>query len=318
MTDAYLPPFFLFNGHLETIYPALFRRVSSPPFTAQRIATPDNDFLDTRLYSRGSKKIVILSHGLEGRADRPYIVGMGNACLQKGFDVLAWNFRGCGDEMNRQLRFYHSGATDDLDVIVSHVSTLGYEEIHLIGFSLGGNVTLKYLGENRTLIPSLKKAAVFSVPMDLHTSCHTLSLPYNRVYANRFLKSLKKKIRLKAKLRKELDTSHLEKIRTLKEFDNFYTAPLHGFNNAVHYYDQCSSIRFVASIRTPTLIINAKNDPFLSPECYPETLLRGHPYVQFENPAKGGHVGFAQFNKNGLYWSEERALDFLSGNSSMH
>jgi predicted alpha/beta-fold hydrolase len=309
--NIYSPPFFLFNGHLETIYPALFRKVEAPIFSETRILTPDDDSLEVYIRDQKSNRAVIISHGLEGNAHRPYINGMANACFRQGYDVITWNFRGCGSEINKQLRFYHSGATEDLEVVVRFAFEKGYEEINLIGFSLGGNITLKYLGERKP-DDRIKKAVTFSVPMDLHTSCQKISSPSNFIYSRRFLKSLKHKVIRKSKLFSELDITGIEKINSLMLFDDRYTAPLHGFKNAQHYYQECSSVRFVDAISIPTLIINAKNDPFLSPECYPEKLLKNHPYVRFESPAKGGHVGFSGFNKNGLYWSEQRATNFLS------
>lgn len=309
----YLPPFFLFSPHLETIYPALFRRVQLQPYTRERIATPDDDFLDLDWLRNSSSRAAIISHGLEGNTNRPYVRGMAKALFQNGFDVVAWNMRGCSEEMNRQLRFYHSGATDDLDTVVRHViQSKAYTEIALIGFSLGGNITLKYLGE-QAVPHSIKKAVVFSVPLDLKTSCQKISLPANRIYASRFLKSLKAKIMKKARQRPELDTAGMGKITSLAAFDDRYTAPIHGFRNASDYYDQCSSIHFLADIRTPTLVVNTLNDPFLSAECFPASWLENHPFVNLEIPERGGHVGFTQFNKNGLYWSELRALKFLSG-----
>ena len=308
----YLPPFFLFNPHLETIFPALMRRVILSPYTRERISTPDDDFLDLDWLQKESDKLVIISHGLEGNSQRPYVKGMAKALHDNGYDVLAWNFRGCGGEINRQRRFYHSGATDDLDTVLDHVMALRrYRSIFLVGFSLGGNITLKYLGERR-VSKFIRKAIVFSVPMDLLTSCVKISKPANRIYSDRFVRSLKNKIRVKARTRSDLDTSKLSGIRTLTEFDDCYTAPLHGFENAKDYYHRCSSIRFVKDIKIPTLIINTRNDPFLSEECFPAAMLEGHPHVQLEILSRGGHVGFAQFNKNGLYWSEQRTLEFLS------
>jgi predicted alpha/beta-fold hydrolase len=306
----YLPPFFLLGAHLETIYPALLRRVQLSPYTRERILTPDDDFLDLDWLQKTSDKVAIISHGLEGNTSRPYIKGMARALFENGFDVLAWNFRGCSEEMNRQLRFYHSGASDDLDTVVKHVmANKSYKEIYLVGFSLGGNITLKYLGE-RTPPEIIKKAVVFSVPMDLKTSCEKISQPANRIYSNRFLRSLKSKILIKAKTRGELDTSKLGGIKTLAAFDDLYTAPLHGFADAADYYERCSSIRFVSNIQTDTLIVNTLNDPFLSPACFPTGLLKNHPRVKLQVLARGGHVGFTLFNKNGLYWSEQRALEF--------
>ena len=308
--EKYTPPFLLFSPHLETIYPAVARKVSIESYQRERISTPDDDFLDLDWLKKASKKLVIISHGLEGNSSRAYIKGMAKVFHSQGFNILAWNYRGCSEEMNRQVRFYHSGATDDLGTVINHSINLGFEEIYLIGFSLGGNITLKYLGE--ALPPTeIKKAVAISVPMDLKASCEKISLPSNWIYSNRFLKSLKNKVVTKAAHRKEIDISGIEKIKTLSQFDNRYTAPIHGFKDALDYYNQCSSIRFVNDIRIPTLILNAENDPFLSKECFPSDLLKDHVNVQLEILTRGGHVGFAQFNKNGLYFSEQRALDFI-------
>lgn len=308
----YRRPSLLFSGHLETIYPALFRKVNLE-YQRERILTEDNDFLDLDWIKVDSQKLIVISHGLEGNSSRAYIKGMARAFSSHGFDVVAWNFRGCSDEMNKQLRFYHSGATEDLDCVLTHIKQKGYAEIYLIGFSLGGNLTLKFLGERKPDI-KIKKAVVFSAPIDLHSSCIKISKPANLIYSHRFLKSLKSKILLKSALMPGLDLNGINKISTIMSFDDYYTAPLHGFKNAVEYYTQCSSIHFLDRINIPTLIVNAENDPFLSELCYPGARFKNHAFVRFENPRHGGHVGFAQFNKNGLYWSEERALDFIMDN----
>lgn len=308
---TYQAPTLLFHPHLETIYPSLFRSVALTPYVRERIQTPDHDFLDIDWLTSSSKKLVIISHGLEGNSDRAYVKGMARHFHNNGFDILAWNYRGCSGEMNRQRRFYHSGATDDLDFVVQHGLSKQYNEIVLVGFSLGGNLTLKYLGEQKR-DDRVMKSIVFSVPMDLYTSCQKISAPTNWMYSERFLKSLKKKILDKAALRDDLDTKALSSIKTLQDFDDQYTSLLHGYKNAIDYYTQCSSIRFVENIRVPSLIVNALNDPFLSPECYPVALLKQHPYVKIEIPERGGHVGFTQFGKKGLFWSEERALHFAT------
>lgn len=308
----YTRPFFFFNAHVETIYPSLIRKVELQPYQRERIATPDNDFLDLDWLKQGSSDLMIISHGLEGNTQRAYIKGMARAGHQHGLDVLTWNYRGCSEEMNKVIRFYHSGATDDLATVIDHANSLGqYNRIYLVGFSLGGNLTLKYLGEKRTRPESIKKSITFSVPMDLHTSCEKISKPSNWIYSQRFLKSLRKKVIDKSKIMREVDSRGLDKIKTLREFDDHFTGPIHGFKDALDYYQQCSAIRFVREISIPSLIISAANDPFLSPECYPHQLLKGHSHVSFESPAQGGHVGFTQFSKNGLYWSEQRAIDFI-------
>lgn len=308
----YKAPLFLFNAHLETIYPSLIRRVGTVPYVRERITTPDDDFLDLDWIRQGSDRLLIISHGLEGDSTRPYVKGLARAASATGYDVLAWNFRGCSGEINRQLRFYHSGATDDLDCVIQHVKeNYKYSALYLTGFSLGGNLTLKYLGE-RSTDPLIRKAVVFSVPLHLQSSCEKISLPGNWIYANRFLKSLKLKVMWKHQLFPELDIQVLPRIRTITQFDDTYTAPLHGYRDAAEYYHQNSSIHFIGGIQVPTLIINALNDPFLSNACFPTDVTSAHPAVRLETPSRGGHVGFAQFSKGGVYWSEDRALRFLA------
>ena len=180
----YKPSKLLFNAHLETIYPALLRRVKFVPYQRERINTPDDDFLDLDWVKQKSKRLVIISHGLEGNSHKPYIRGMAKAFHERSYDILAWNYRGCSGEVNKQLRFYHSGATDDLHTVINHATTHNYQEIYLIGFSLGGNITLKYLGEQNSSVNSiLKKAVAISVPLNLHSSCLKISEPDNIIYS---------------------------------------------------------------------------------------------------------------------------------------
>ena len=183
--------------------------------------------------------------------------------------------------------------------------------INLIGFSLGGNLTLKYLGEKLTA-KEIKKAVVFSVPMDLAGSSNEISKPTNWIYEKRFLKSLSAKIRLKSKIFPDIiKSSFLGKIKTLEQFDDKYTSKLHGFINAKDYYAKNSSIIFVENITVLTLIVNAQNDPFLSKDCYPIDQLSNHSFVKFEIPSQGGHCGFWQKGYTNFLWSELRALEFI-------
>lgn len=314
----YHPPRTYFNSHIETILPALFRKVKFIPYQRERINTPDDDFLDLDWAKQQSEKLIIISHGLEGNSHKPYVRGMAKAFFNEGYDILAWNYRGCSGFVNKQLRFYHSGATDDLDIVIQHAENQQYKEITLIGFSLGGNLTLKYLGERSTDVSKvIKKAIAISVPMNLHTSCIKISKSNNYVYSKRFLINLKKKVRQKARLMPDkLDTSKLGNIKTLIEFDDAYTAPIHGFKDAIDYYTQCSSLYYLKDIKTNTLIINALNDPFLSEDCYPIIELKDHEFITFETPNYGGHVGFTQFNKEKLFWSEKRAISFAHTTSN--
>ncbi|MFN8354926.1 MAG: alpha/beta fold hydrolase [Spirosomataceae bacterium] len=316
-TFDYTPPIWLPNGHFQTIYPSVFRKVHGVNYIRERIATPDNDFLDLdwslATPSQQTVRLVILSHGLEGDSHRQYILGMVKLLNHNGFDCLAWNYRGCSGEVNRQLRFYHSGATDDLDWVVRHALGKGYGDISMIGFSLGGNQTLKFLGENAAhLYPQIRRAVTFSVPLHLSSGSTKLERWQNWIYTERFNRSLKKKVADKAALMPDkIDTSYLKKIVTLRDFDNYYTSRLHGFTDAEDYYTRNSSLFFVDHIQVPTLIVNAQNDPFLATESFPFAQLKAHPSVCFEAPAEGGHCGFWPRNYQGFLWSEQRALRFL-------
>jgi len=318
--DDYRPPYWLFNGHLQTIIPSQFRNVNNLQYEREKLGTRDDDFLLLDWAGEPSSNLAIISHGLEGDSQRPYIKGMARAFVRAGYEVLAWNFRGCGGEMNHQLRFYHSGATDDLAFIIQHaLQRRNYEKVVLVGFSLGGNLTLKYLGEVGEQAPvPIQKGIVFSVPLDLHSSALKISTNGNFVYSQRFLRNLKKKIEQKVLLMPDaLTTDYFSQIKTLKDFDDFYTAPLHGFSDAVEYYTQCSSLYFLDRIKIPTLLVNARNDPFLSELCYPREKLQDHPYVQLYTPEQGGHVGFMQrgVKKDQDYWSETQAVRFAEKQS---
>lgn len=312
--SQYHPPLFYGNGHLQTILPALLRRVDGVHYRRERIDTPDGDFLDLDWSQVGARRLVVLSHGLEGSADRSYIRGMARALNDHGWDVLAWNYRGCSGEPNRTLRFYHSGATDDLDLVIQHLLARDqWDEIALIGFSLGGNLTLKYMGEYEgSLDRRITRAVAFSVPCDLRSSAFKLARPANALYMRRFIRTLTAKVREKMiRMPGELEDRGLATMRTFLEFDDRYTAPLHGFRDAEDYWARSSSRRYLDAIRRPTLLVNAANDPFLAPECFPLREAERSRYLYLEIPGTGGHVGFPP-RTPGYYWMEERALRFLS------
>ena len=308
-------PKYLFNGHLETVFPALFRKVILPPTQQDLVETYDGDVLEVDWHRRGHPKLAIISHGLEGNSSRSYVLGMAKEALNNGFDVLAWNYRGCGAALNRKAIFYHSGATYDLETIVNYASP-GYEEISLIGFSLGGNLTLKYLGEKRKLDPKIKKGVAISVPLDLGGSCDKISSSAFGLYTQRFLKSLQLKIEKKSvHFPDEFPLEKLTSIRTLRDFDNTFTGPLHGFFDAEEYYQINSALQFLPAIRVPTLVLNAQNDPFLSPACYPTQLAQELDQVHFEFPRQGGHVGYMQADPSQPFYSEARAVEFICQDS---
>lgn len=309
----YKPPFWLFNGHLETIYPPLFRKIAIPePPKKIIIDTPDHDYFELNYYDNNSNKTLIISHGLEGNNERPYVIGMAKLFLLNGWNVIAWNYRGCNGKVNNSIKSYHSGFTDDLEEIIKYASTSKVTTISLVGFSLGGNLTLKFLGGKSKLNNRIKCAVVFSVPLDLHHGCLEVSKPGNIIYSERFLRSLKKKVREKAKKFPEIQIQHLSSVKNLMTFDDKFTAPMHGFKSALDYYQSCSALYVLDNIKIPALIVNALNDPFLPSACYPYKILKSHEFVNLETPARGGHVGFCSLNGSEFYWSEERAYEFIS------
>jgi predicted alpha/beta-fold hydrolase len=315
MTTAdYRPPWWIPGGHLQTIIPGLWRKVPRVTNRSERLELGDGDFLDLEWRAAGRSRLAILSHGLEADAGANYVQGMARALVRDGWDVLAWNFRGCSGETNRLPRFYHSGATGDLAEVVEYA--LGAHpavRVDLVGFSLGGNLTLKYLGERGDGLPSrLHRAVAFSVPCDLASSSRALDSPMNRLfYMKRFIDSLAGKVRAKHSLfPDDLDPAGLEGIRTFREFDDRYTAPLHGFRDAEDYWERSSSRQFLPGITIPTLLVNAANDPFLGPECYPRGEAECSEFFHLEIPAAGGHVGFPSGHGEDA-WSEQRAVRFL-------
>ena len=316
--SAYRPHALLANGHLQTITASTMRRVPEVSYQRERLELPDGDFVDLdwalAQASQPATRLGIISHGLEGDSNRPYVRGMARALNQAGFDALAWNYRGCGGETNRLLRAYHLGDTDDLAEVITYATGKSYPEIFLTGFSAGGNVTLKYLGENAARVPKqVQRAAVFSVPTDLKASSVHISRWQNQVYLRRFMNSLKEKMRVKAAhLPGQLDLTELNHLRDFPQFDEQYTAPLHGFASADDYYEQSASGRYLDGIQVPTLLVNALNDPFLPASCFPREAAAASPFFYLETPAGGGHVGFNEGGPAGTYYSERRAVDFFT------
>jgi len=313
--STYAAPFWLRGGHAQTIFPALFRRVPWITRERERIETPDGDFLDLDWARMGrTNRVAILAHGLEGDSRNAYVQGMVGALARAGWDVAAWNCRGCSGEPNRLLRSYHSGATEDLAAVVDHVLADGrYRRVDLVGFSLGGNITLKYLGDlGAEIDPRVTRAVAFSVPCDLASSSRQLESGANRIYMDRFMVNLRAKIRTKMRMFPgALSDDGLDAMRTFREFDGAYTAPLHGYRDAEDYWARASSRPVLGRIAIPALLVNARNDPFLPAECFPEAEARASAHFHLEAPREGGHIGFTA---EGEYWSETRAVEFLGGN----
>ncbi|MCF7560184.1 alpha/beta fold hydrolase [Sabulilitoribacter multivorans] len=311
--STYKPPFYFKNGFVSTVYSGLIRRISLKQ-ERERITLSDGDFLDLdwSFSNQKTNKVIILLHGLEGHAQRPYMTGAAKLFNQNSIDAVCVNFRGCSGERNLKYRSYHSGATDDLEEIIDHIiKEKNYEEIYLKGISLGGNLILKYLGE-RTNVPKQVKAAIgVSVPCDLNGSCKELHKLKNKLFRDRFLKDLLFHLKEKQKaFSDKISLDDVNSIKTLLDLDNVYTSKAHGFKDALEYYEKCSALQFLVNIKVPTLIINALNDSFLSPECYPIKEAKKNSNLHLEMPNYGGHVGF--IDKRNVYYNEKRALEFIN------
>ena len=311
--SAYKAPFYLRNKHLSTVLPSLFRTVNGVDYKRERITTPDNDFLDLDWIENGNNKVVIVLHGLEGNSERHYSLGIVKHFVANGWDAVAWNARSCSGEMNGQPRMYHHADIADLEITIERVlDKKNYEFIALVGVSMGGAIILNYLSKTLRTIPDQIKAAVaISAPVDVGDSARELEMKGNGFYLNRFLKKLKRKIEHKSKVFPDLiNISNLEAIHSFSEFDDAYTAPLHGFVDANDFYRNASSKSHLKNISRPTLILTAKNDPFMPDSCYPFQEAKQSKYVYLEVPKHGGHVGFPI---NGIRdsWMEIRALEFV-------
>jgi len=315
LKSTYKPPFLFRNGFISTVYSSLIRKVSGVKQKRERITLSDGDFidLDWSFSTKKTNKLIIVIHGLEGDAQRHYVLGSAKIFNSNSVDAVCVNLRGCSGDDNLKLRSYHSGETEDLEDVIQHIiSTKQYSEIYLNGFSLGGNVTLKYLGERENVPIQIKAAIAVSVPCYLEGSSLELHNLNNKFYHNHFRKKLVNKLKNKQSQFPEfLTNKKINSIKTLKEFDDEYTSKANGFVDAIDYYTKSSSLQFLHNIKIPTLIINAKNDSFLSPECYPINEAKSNKKLFLEIPNYGGHVGF--YASNGIYYNERRALEFVSG-----
>jgi len=312
--STYNPSFLFKSGHFSTIYRVLFHE-NSINYNRKRLELDDGDFLDLDISSVNSDKLVIAVHGLEGSSKSTYIVSLSKVLNKHGFDVIAMNHRSCSGELNRLLSSYHSGKTEDLDAVIKHIENqYDYKEIHIVGYSLGGNMTLKYMGEDN-VSSKVKSAIGVSVPCSLKDSSLRMNSLANRLYLNRFLKSLEEKTMKKLEKFPDsfLTKESIESIKNFKDFDDIYTAPAHGFKDADDYYKKSSCKQYIPTIKVPTLLITALDDPFFGEACYPFKEAKENDSFYIEATKYGGHVGFGtSLNTTQNTWCEYRILSFLT------
>ena len=261
--------------------------------------------------SHGVRDTLVIVHGLEGSADASYVLKTAAIALERGFDVLRLNIRTCGGTEHLSRKLYHSGLTSDLRSVCEQLSN---RRLFIIGFSMGGNMALKLAGEWEASTPAhIRGACVVSPPIDLSACAHRIGKSYNRIYERRFLKSLQKKLKKKGcVIPSEASSKSLWKIRSLIDFDNIYTAPAFGFQDAMDYYKRASSIYFLNSIRIPTLVIQSQDDPLVPFELFRHPSFRQNPRLTLESPAHGGHVAFLSRGPF-RFWASWKIICFCEG-----
>ena len=321
---AYRPAWWIPGAHLRTLWGKFARSRSRIATRAVRWDTADDDFLDLHRLDApadapaGAPRLLIL-HGLEGTIRSHYVGGLMREAQLRGWAADLLIFRSCGDEPNRALRFYHSGETSDVDSVVRRLIAEDPERaLVLIGVSLGGNVLLKWLGELGESVPrQVKGAAAISVPFDLARGSRFLNRGFSRFYQAHFLRSLRRKALGKSiRYPQSISADVVRRARTLYEFDDLVTAPVHGFRDADDYYSQSSSLGWLAHVRTPTLLLSARDDPFLPAAVLDEVrvIARDNPSLHIEFVDRGGHVGFVSGRVpwRPIYYAEQRAGGFLA------
>lgn len=310
---SFKPAWWLPGAHLQTLFPYVFRRQRPPPLKRERIELSDGDFVDIDWTGAQPGPLVLLLHGLEGSIRSHYVAGLLHTLADCGFQTALLYFRGCSGEPNRLPRSYHSGETGDLDTIVGHLKTRQPRRpLYIVGVSLGGNVLLKWLGEQGAQ-SRVERAVAVSVPFELNIAALRLEKGLSRLYQSHLLRKLRRSTRRKAeRMQLPVDVSRLSRLKSFRDFDDQVTAPLHGFRDVDDYYNRCSSRQFLARIATPTLILHARDDPFMTPAAIPRAAELGSG-ICLEVCEAGGHVGFisGEWPWKPGYWLDERVCAFL-------
>ncbi len=312
------PAWWLRNRHLQTIWNRLLRPRPEVRTTRARWTTQDGDFLDLDFVDGpiASPQLLVI-HGLEGSSERKYVRGLMALAAERGWRGVAMNFRSCSGTPNRTARLYHSGETSDLNWVIGELAKREPGAAILpVGVSLGGNVLLKWLGEEgANATDEVRAAAAISTPFDLAAAAESMSRGAGRLYSRFFLRTLKPKALRKAEEYPGLlDADAIRRAKTWGQYDDVATAPLHGFKGAEDYWSQSSSISFLGRIRRPTLLINAADDPFIPASCMPVELVEASEWLEADITPRGGHVGFVAgaLPWRPYHWAEHRAVDFLA------
>lgn len=308
--SAYRPHVLFRAGHFSTVYSGVLRRTSLPEYKREKLELRDGDFLLLDSIIKNLKQALVLCHGLEGHSRSNYNNSSANYFLENNFSVFAWNNRSCGGEMNRLSKLYHHGEVEDLSVVVDTILDRGFEEVYLLGFSMGGAQIMNYFGR-KDIDARVKGGVAVSTPVLLKSSAARMEGGLSKVYLNRFIGRIRKKIIQKAKEFPDLLSS--ETIQNIKSFEDLaenFIVPIYKYKNLEDFYEKASPAYTMKNVKTPVLILNALDDPIIGEGGFPIDFASSNDYVYLETPKYGGHCGFTIPN-TGYSYAEIRALEFF-------
>lgn len=310
--STYVAPAVFRNPHVQTMYASYLRYVPAVDYERESIPTPDGESIVLDRLKGTSNNLVVICHGVAGNSYSIYVRAMAQAFTLEGWSAVAWNMRGrfCSRSKNK----YHMGYTDDLKLAVDHILAANPDiSISLVGFSMGGNIILKYLGELGHRVPkAIRSAVVYSVPIDVYAAGEAIENSMNRWLSLKVLREIQADLAAKRSLLESCcDMSKVLNAKSWKEFDEYYTAPLHNFRDYREYRLNASSKPFLRDIVVNTLLVSARDDPLLSKECFPVQEAEQNPRFFAEFPENGGHIGFLGIGNSILDWPEMRAIEFI-------
>jgi len=312
--SSYKTPFLLGNAHIQTIVPSYIRPKEDITYEREPMDTPDGDVIHLDWSRTGSDKLLVINHGLCGHTKRHYVLSLVKAFNEIGWDCLAWNYRGTSAEPNKLLKFTTNDSTDDLSWVVNYaIEHGGYSSVALSGYSMGGNLVALYLAREADSLPEeVVGGAVFCATLDLKACSLALDSTFTRFYEEHFLHKLfDMMIEKNAQFPDQVDLDLLPGIKSFKDFDNAFTAPLCGFKDAEDYWLIASASNYLEKLDRPLLIVNPKNDPFLAGDCFPLEFAQNSEYLYLEMPDSGGHCGFITPNIGKEWWPAYRAKEFI-------
>lgn len=309
------PPSWLRNTHAQTLWAYLAQSTPTVTYQRETLSTPDGDEVDLDwAYGRAGSPVILVCHGLEGSSNSPYVRRLVARASDRGWTSAVLHSRTCSGRPNRQVASYHSGYIEDLKLVAPEIARrLQERPLFLVGYSLGGSLVANYLGRCSGEVPSnVRGAFVCSAPLNLAPGADALRSGFNRLYELKFLLSLRRKVIAKGKAHQTWRTAAkvASRVRTLRDFDEAWTAPVHGFLDAEDYYRRASAAPYLSQIRVPTRVLHADDDPFIVEDCVPAKILEAADSITYTPTEHGGHVGFVSQDSD--WWLEDEILDWLA------